>query len=552
MKEVSKSIWKLKIREICRILKDNGIDIKKIQTRKRTLEKKIVPTTLKDIDIDGIDILKIITENGLDEEYPIGYYITRFRNAYNGSMGNLTKQEREDGEELGIVVKRKENSVAPIFKGRKLSQFHLNFISGILDKMLTGEINNSEALQLLKQECLEHNETIIEDVGCIRRGIAILLKDEPEKLEAYYNQSKKNPGNRSTKGNFRNSFPGSYHQKEEQFKKHIIEHYLPLILSGKTTFHTIEKELNCSRVTINRIIEDFYLGNNDLEGLEEYRNIKKRNIGIVRTEAAKNIREEVSNYKIVLNKEFILLSPEEQKSQVIKKIQYEKLKEELNKSGGRKLGLTTEEVLKEKVNTIINYFKSKNTPNKTYFSDEDIRYMIFRYPTLVNRSLETLEEKLSVLTLYDEIDDKTAYGMIKTFPAIMGYEASRTKKQLDFLKKENLIDSVINVPSRFMNSLNLMYALIQAAKERHKTSDLSNVNRNNIFLANSTLKKLYKLTYEEIKAKYPYVEEDEQDIIYTIQPNEIGRATYGARSKSEEAQKALEEAIKNREKGKNQ
>ena len=120
MKKTLPSIWKLELREICRILKNNGIDIQKIPTRKTSTDGKRVPTTLKDINQEEIDILKIMQENGLDIDFPIGYYITRYRNAYNGTAGNLTKEEREDGEILGIVAKRSENAATPIFKGRKL------------------------------------------------------------------------------------------------------------------------------------------------------------------------------------------------------------------------------------------------------------------------------------------------------------------------------------------------------------------------------------------------------------------------------------------------
>ena len=237
---------------------------------------------------------------------------------------------------------------------------------------------------------------------------------------------------------------------------------------------------------------------------------------------------------------------------MIIKIRTEQLKEELSQTSVRKTALISEDVIADKINYIMNYFKSKNNSDEIYFSDEDIRYMIFRYPTLIRRSQETLEEKLDVLTSYDEIDEKTAYGMIKTFPAIMGYEASRTKGQLDLLDEEGLIDVVISNPTRFMQSINLMYALIQYAKERHHVSDLRNINRNNIFMANSTLKRLYGLSYDEIKTKYQYIEEQEQDIAYTIHPDEIGRATYGARKKSNEASNVLSEAINNHEKGINE
>ena len=544
MKKTLPSIWKLELREICRILKNNGIDIQKIPTTKTSTDGKRVPTTLKDINQEEINILKIIQENGLDIDFPIGYYIIRYRNAYNGTSGNLTKEEREDGEILGIVAKRSENAATPIFKGRKLSQFHLNFISGILDKILNGQINTREALEFLKQASIDSGETIIKDAGSVKRCVEILLKDRPEDLTAYYEMVRRNSRKRNPfKGKIGKPKIGLYHEKEAELKRHIIEQYLPLILSGQITLDMIEQELHCSRRTVDKIIEDYYRQNDDLDGLENYQKAKRENRGgslETRKEAIEK-RETVANYKVVTNNEFILLSPEQQKLQLIIKINAERLKEELSETSVRKSALISEDAIKDKINVIMNYFKSKNNSDEIYFSDEDIRYMIFRYPTLIRRSQETLEEKLDVLTSYDEIDEKTAYGMIKAFPAIMGYEASRTKGQLDLLEEEGLIDVVISNPRRFMQSINLMYALIQYAKERHHVSSLRNINRNNIFMPNSVLKRLYGLSYDEIKAKYPYIKE--QDITYTIHPDEIGRATYGARKKSNITSNVLNEAI---------
>lgn len=275
--EKNKLNWKTKLVEVCRILKNSGINILKIPTKKTSTDGKRVHTTLNDINQDEIDIKKIIQENGLDIDFPIGYYITRYRNAYNGTAGYLNEIEREDGEILGIVVKRNENASAPIFKGRKISQFHLNFISGILDQVLCGQINTREALELLKQASIESGETIIEDSGSIKRCVAMLLKDKPEELKAYYEMVKKNSGRRNLyKGKTGKAQIGLYHENEIKFKRYIIEQYLPLILSGQVTFEMIEQELHTSHHTVNKIIEDYYRQNNDLDGLEKYQNAKKK------------------------------------------------------------------------------------------------------------------------------------------------------------------------------------------------------------------------------------------------------------------------------------
>lgn len=552
MKKSSSSNWKIEFKKVCKILKNNGVDIQKIPTRKTLPNRKRVPITLKDINIDGIDIEKIVKENGLAQDFPIGYYMSRYRYIYN--QGNLTQEECKEVEELGIVIKRNEYASKPIFKGRKLSQFHLDYINGILDKILNGQINTKEALKLLNKTCIENEETIINDEGSIKRCVELLLKDRPEEIKSYHEMLRKNSGRRNLlKGKKEEPEIGLYHEKELEFKQNIIKHYLPLIIGGRITLDMVEKETSCTQKTINKIVEEFYNQNNDLEGLERYQEAKKRNIGasLKAREDAKRKRKEVASYKIVTNREFKFLSPEEQEEQLIMKIKMSQLKEEQSDTSSRKSVLVSDEKIKARIDSIMDYFKNKNIPNsnEVYFSDFDIRYMIFRYVTLINRTAITLDEKIRVLTSYDEIDEKTAYRMIKDFPSIMGYEASRTEKQLNLLEQENLIDSVISRPRRFMLSVNLMYALIQYAKERHNSSDLSKVNRSNIFASNATLKRLYGTSSNEIKSRYPYIDKEDKNEKYTIHPDEIGKATYTARAKSSEAGNALNQAMRNNEKG---
>lgn len=269
MANTERYAWRIELREICKILKDNGIDIQKISTTKNSEKGKRVYTTLKDININGIDINKLIQENGLDEDFQIGKYLNKYRLADNGTQGNLTKEECEEGVSLGILVKHNERASKPIFKGRKLSQFHLDFINQNLDKILNGELNTSEVLQLLRQASIENDETIIEDAGSIKRCVEIILKDRPEELKKYYETLRKNIGSRNpNKGKKIGASPlrgrkgkikiGLYHEREEEFKKCIIEQYLPLILSGEITLKSVKQELSTSYVTLDKIIEEFY------------------------------------------------------------------------------------------------------------------------------------------------------------------------------------------------------------------------------------------------------------------------------------------------------
>ncbi len=541
--------WKEELKRTCEILINNGINIQDINT-KVTREGKRYFVLLKDIKIEGIDIEQIIKENGLDEEFSIGKYINKLRLAYNGTVGKLTDEEIQWGVNLEILNKKKDNIAPALFKGRKISQFHINFIKKNLDKILSGELNTKEILKLLEQESISKEETIIKDAGSIKRMVEMLLKDRPEELEKYKQIVKRNSGKRNPyKGKIGKPKLGSYHIEEINFKKRIINEYLPKILKGETTFEIIEEELTTSHDTINKIIEDYYSQNNDSEGLEKYQQSKRKNMGVSleNRRKAKEMRQEVAKFKIVSNSEFLLLSQEEQEKQVMMKIRKEKLKEENTK---RKSALISEEATNKKIEYIMNYFRGKNDleNNKIYFSDEDIRHMIFRCTSLIGKSAQNLDKKLEVLTSYKEITKQTAYGMIKSFPAIMGYDATRTNKQLDLLENENIIDYIIDTPRGVMMSVNLMYALIQYAKERHQTSDLSKINRNNIFMSNNTLKRLYKISHSEIKDRFPYGDK-EQEAEYTISAEDIGRATYNARNKSAEANNILESIVQDKLKG---
>ncbi len=447
---------------------------------------------------------------------------------------------------------RKKNENSLFFRGKKVTQFHVDFVKKYLDKILTGEINITEMLKMLKIECISKNKTIIKDHGSINRIIIKLLQDRPNELEEYKKILKTNIGKRSLGiGRFNDIELGQYNSEEVKFKQMIINEYLPKILSSEMTIVMIEKELSISHKTINKIIKEYYLQQNDYEGLEKYQEIKKKNSGLTmeRRNDAKKMRKDVEGYNVVSNTEFILLSEKEQKKQLIMKIRKARLKEEITRK--EKSLLTTEETTIKEIERTMKYFQGKNDieNNKIYFSDEDIRYMIFRYPTIINRRIENLEEKVNTLKSYEDIDVETAYGMIKAFPAIMGYDAKRTKGQLDLLESENLMDYIICTPSGLMRSENLMYALIQYAKERHHTLDLTNINRNNIFMGNNTLKRFYKTSYDEIKARFPYGNKKENDKECSISAEEIGKATYKARAKSNEASKVLSNAIEEQEKG---
>lgn len=490
--------WKKELLQIMQILQNNGVDVTSIPiTQRRSY------TILKDIRQEGVDIESIIRNNQLNGNYRIGQKLNYFRLTYKGTIkGQISDEEIMMAEELGIVKKIPSGRQKALFKGRKISQFHIDFINKHLSDILSGKLNTKETLELMRQASISENETIIEDAGSIKRIVEILLKDRPEELKKYNQTVKQNMGKRNTKRTLTGEYKlGEYHIEEEKFKRVLIDVYLPQYIRGEITLETIEKKLKISHKSFDKIIKEYYANTGDTEGLELYekRKIDNRGTSIEKRKRAKGMRDEVAKYEVVSNAEFLLLPEIEQDNQIIMKIRQSKLKEGKNKekSGTR---VTTKENARVDIERIKQYFRNKNDYDNGIenFSEQDIRYMIFRYPTLVNRSNQTLDEKFEALTSYDGIDEQTAYGMVKTFPAIAGYSVDRIKAQLDLLQKENLIDAIISSPTRMMQSVNLMYALIQYAKERHKTSDLSDVNRNNIFMANSTIKRVYGATYGNI------------------------------------------------------
>lgn len=68
-------------------------------------------------------------------------------------------------------------------------------------------------------------------------------------------------------------------------------------------------------------------------------------------------------------------------------------------------------------------------------------------------------------------------------------------------------------------------------------------------MCNSTLKRLYGVSRDDIMAQYPYIIEDEKDESFIVTPNEIAKASYRSRAQSEKAEDVLEQALQTKEKG---
>lgn len=506
---------------ILEILKNNGVDITKIPIRYSVGDGKREYCRLSSIRQDGIDIQNIIKEYNLNGNFNIGQALRRLREKY--VQKTLEKGWVEKAEDLKIVTIIPEGRKPPIFKGRKVSQFHVDIVREHLEDMISGNLNTKEIIKLINKRAEECGETLIRDNGTIKRIVVMILGKESEKYRKYEEVLKQYIGTSSPR-----ALRMRYASGKDEFKDIVIQQYLPRILRGEVDLTTIILELQTSGETIYKIIREHYA--NDEKGLETFKNAVKKNIGNSpkRRKQAADLRAGVAEFEIVSSAEFILLSEEDQDRQIVMKIRKEKLKEELSKTSKAKTAIISEDAIRIQIERIKNYFRSKNNPKegKIYFSEKDIRLMIFAFPTLISRKDKTLDKKFEVLVSFDYpnltgIPDETldennktltpfdgrtyeiVYGMVKTFSGILGYTPERIEKQLSLLCSEKLLDYIISNPMVFRMSLETMYALINFAKERHKTADLSDVNRSNIFMSNSSLKRVYGVTYEDIKNRYP-------------------------------------------------
>lgn len=90
--------------KIAKILKENGVDLKKVVLWKDLVRDKRKYTKLKEIEQEGIDINKIIEENRLNGELNWGGRVVRLRVSYNGKGNKITEEEKQQAEELGLII----------------------------------------------------------------------------------------------------------------------------------------------------------------------------------------------------------------------------------------------------------------------------------------------------------------------------------------------------------------------------------------------------------------------------------------------------------------
>ena len=145
--------------EICKTLKESGVDLSKIQLSKiiNGKRKKIL---LKEIEQEGIDIEKIIEEKGLDGEFKFGRKIEKLRTAYNGKGSyKITEEEKRLAEELGLIELDNRSAISKTLEICKILKE-----SGVdLSKIqITKTINGKSKNILLKE--IEQEEIDIEKI----------------------------------------------------------------------------------------------------------------------------------------------------------------------------------------------------------------------------------------------------------------------------------------------------------------------------------------------------------------------------------------------------
>ncbi len=325
--------------------------------------------------------------------------------------------------------------------------------------------------------------------------------------------------------------------KNKEYERTIIEEYLPQILNKEITIKEIRKILHTTEQSISKVIRNYYFRTGQEEKWEEYKEIKKHNIGNPPKTIKKKIKAEqkVAEYNVVSGRKFLTLSDEEQDSQVFMKVRKSKLTERKNVKR-----ILTEKNARDLIQKTKEYFRAKNENGEENFSEQSIRYIIFMYPTIINRSAETLDEKIDAFTSFDGINIQEMYEMIKKFPSIIGYSTERIKSQLNLLQEENAMRFVKERPTILVNSVELMYAIIEYTKDRLKINNFDNVNINEMFMSDSDMKRIRHISYKQLKELYPYNKEQ-----YAVDGQMIGKATYKDvhLKESEQANDAINELL---------
>lgn len=423
----------------------------------------------------------------------------------------------------------------------KVTKQHIEWIKNLIPKMILGEVNIKEAMEIVNKNAVENSLPEISRES-IRRYSFKLLEGNIEKQEQLEYAIKHNSGNRSSI---------SIERNRPEVISEVLEQDLPLIMDRKVTLKEVANKHHISTKYIRGIIED-ELSKNE-EEFNRYKEAVKRNGGTSPEKRMISSRKKsrVQSFETVTNKEYLGLSSEEKKKQLI----YKYLKMRMSEKENAKI--SNEESVEKRINDIVEYFEDRNerehrrehkkadNDQSKDISEEDVLYMLYRVPSLLNYSIdEKINPSIELLDNYEGIGYENTNHILRTFPSVIGYSMERKSKQLKVLSKGNVVDAIVNNPRIFMNSPQLLYAQIQYAKDRNHITDLSNINRNNIFMAGSTMLRLYGITLDEIKERYPLGEKTAES---PLKNREIELASLEAEEKTIAETEALIEKQKEKE-----
>ena len=265
--------------KIACILKDAGVDLGKIKDSVYSGGKRSF-TLLKEIKQEGIDIDKIIQQNGLDGDFKYGRRLQRMKNAYTKTEARpITEEEIELAKQLGLI--EKEEKIIKIARILKAEGVELSIIpiqpkidgkqhaillkeikqEGIdIDKIiekygLDENFNYGEKVKYLKRkykdknisELSEEERELIDILGLFKKDVSIDGKKQGEKE----NVKKRKRARRKT------TVTGETLKIAQILKQEgIMFNKIQLQISenGKPRFITL-KEIKQEGIDINKIIE---------------------------------------------------------------------------------------------------------------------------------------------------------------------------------------------------------------------------------------------------------------------------------------------------------
>ncbi len=245
-----------------KILKDNGVDFRFLDMSVKG--RKIL---LKDIKQIGIDINKIIRENNLDPNFPIGAKILYLRDKYS-EKDFFSEEDKRAIEEMGLMRETPTTELLEYCKVLKENGFDFSnlklseFVDGKVKFYLLKEVNQEglDLNKIIEENRLDPNFPLCRKISSLRaiyNGVAkgYISKEEETKIKELGILSPKvAKGKQSVKVD--EAFRYIEILNENGFDFSICK--LQTSKGEKSRYYTLG-ELHQEGVDINRIIEEYNL-----------------------------------------------------------------------------------------------------------------------------------------------------------------------------------------------------------------------------------------------------------------------------------------------------